>query len=174
MSLQELEEHIPSQTLQINKFVNEPTVFANFVELEDATFRNSIWGNASALAPLEGIDVEADGDGDGDDDGDDDDDDDDDDDGDDDGGEPRPVVKLPETLPNVFGFDTPHILVRSEYEEADEAALKALISNAHAFLVFGQIRDWSAPLTCHNYPQILMLKQENLSFWFGFSFDVFH
>ena len=68
MSLQELEEHIPSQTLQINKFVNEPSVFANFAELEDtpswATFRNSIWGNASALAPLElDIDVKTEGEG---------------------------------------------------------------------------------------------------------------
>lgn len=119
MSLQQLEEHIPSQTLQINKFVNEPSVFANFVELEDApswgTFRNSIWGNASALASLgPDIDVEADGE------------------------PPRPVVKLPETLPDVFGFESSHILVRSEYEEAEQAALQALISNAHAFLVFGQ------------------------------------
>jgi len=164
MSLQELEEHIPSQTLQINKFVNEPTVFANFVELEDApswaTFRNSIWGNASALAPLDsGIDVEADGDGDGD---------------DDDGEPPRPVVKLPETLPDVFGCESSHILVRSEYEETEQAALQALISNAQCVSGFRTIRDWSASLTCHNYPQILIFQQENLSFWFGFSFDVFH
>jgi len=68
MSLQKLEEHIPSQTHKISQFINEPCVFANFVEPAHtpswATFINSIWGDASAIAPLEpDIDVEAEGDG---------------------------------------------------------------------------------------------------------------
>ena len=53
-------------------------------------------------------------------------------------GQPRrPVVKLPETLPDVWAFESSHALVRPEYEEAEQAALGALASNADAFLVFG-------------------------------------
>ena len=58
MRLEDLQEHVPYQTLKINQFINEPTCFANFVEVRNnpswATFRNSVWGNASASAPLGG------------------------------------------------------------------------------------------------------------------------
>jgi hypothetical protein len=119
MSLQELEEHILSQTLKINQFVNEPSLFANFVDVAHvpswATFRDSLWGDTSALAPLE-LDIDVEGDGE----------------------PPRLVVKLPETLPDVWAFQSSHVLVRSEYEEAEQAALKAIAKNVDAFLVFGQ------------------------------------
>ena len=47
-------------------------------------------------------------------------------------------MKLPETLPDVLGLESSHLLVRSEYEEAEQAVLQALVGNADAFLVFGQ------------------------------------
>jgi len=50
----------------------------------------------------------------------------------------RPVVKLPETLPYMWNFDSSHILVRSEYEEAEKAALAAIKDHADALLVIGQ------------------------------------
>ena len=56
-TMEELQAHVPNQTLKINRLINLPTRFANFVEEEGgaswATFRNSVWGNASALAPSE-------------------------------------------------------------------------------------------------------------------------
>lgn len=143
IKLQDLEAHIPDQTLKINRLINRPARFDNFVEDEGdpswVTFRNSVWGNASASAPSEaperqggsgvqqevGTDIDVDATG---------------------GGQPsgepppstRPVVKLPETLPPMWGFNSSHILVRSEYEEAEQAALAANATNHHAFLVIGQ------------------------------------
>jgi hypothetical protein len=154
MRLQELEKHIGNQTLKINRCVNRPTCFTNFMEDEDdpswATFRDSVWGNASALARLEkqglsaaqnevGMNIDVEGEGDS---------------NTPQGIQPavelpdtqpvvklpntQPVVRLPETLPDVWGLDSSHVLVRSEYEEAEEAALMANASNVDAFLVTGQ------------------------------------
>ena len=138
MRLQELEAHIPDQTRKINRLINISTHFSTFVEEEVGpswvTFRNSVWGNASELAPSDAsegqaglevhqeIDVGVTG-----------------------GGEPsgdtpstHALVKLPETLPDMWNFDSSHVLVRSEYEEAEQAALAAIASCADAFLVIGQ------------------------------------
>jgi hypothetical protein len=47
----------------------------------------------------------------------------------------QPVVKIPSTLIDIFGLDSSHILVHSEYEEAEEVALLANTNNISAFLV---------------------------------------
>jgi hypothetical protein len=183
MRLQDLEKHILNQTLKINDFIDKQPCFAKFVEVPGnpswATFRNSVWGSASVLAPLEGggIDVEAKGDGedigvkakgDGEDidveaEGD---------------GETLSngalIVKLPPTLPDVWRLHSSHLLVRSEYDEAEQAALVANQRNADAFLITGQYGIGSLPLIHHPHPPILILNQEKLSFWFGFSSDVLH
>ena len=130
--MEELKAHVPDQTLKINRLID------CFVEDKKnsswVTFRNSVWGIASASEPSEwqglevqqevGMDIDVDATG---------------------GGKPtgaapsaRPVVKLPETLPHMWGFDSSHILVRSEYEEAEKAALVAIKGHADAFLVIGQ------------------------------------
>ena len=98
-----------------------------------ATFRDSVWGNASAIAPLERqggseaqdeAEAEAAAEGDG---------------------EPppdatQPVVKFPETLPDAWSFDSSRVLVRSEYTEAVAAALTANAMGDDALLVAGQSR----------------------------------
>jgi len=50
----------------------------------------------------------------------------------------RPVVKIPEAILHIWHSYSSHILVRSEYEEAELAALKANASKFDAFLVEGQ------------------------------------
>ena len=142
MRLEELEAHIPDQTLKINRLINIPTRFANFVEEEQdpywATFRNSVWGNASASAPSDasegqaglkvqeeiGMEIDVGATGDGEPSG--------------DAPSTHPFVKLPETLPNMWSFYSSHVLVRPEYEEAEQAALAAIARNADTFLVIGQ------------------------------------
>ena len=48
------------------------------------------------------------------------------------------VVQIPETMPEVWDLDNNYILVRSEYEEAERAAVSANARNVNAFLVTGQ------------------------------------
>jgi hypothetical protein len=131
MRLEDLEKYVADQTVKINQLSKDPALFSRFVERVGVsswpTFRDSVWGNASALAPLERQEapkeVEAEGDG-----------------------ETSPeaapstqsIVQLPETLIKMWGFESSHFLVRSEYEEAEQAALVAIESNNDAFLVTGQ------------------------------------
>ena len=49
-----------------------------------------------------------------------------------------PVVELPEALPHMWGFESSRVLVRPEYEEAENAALAAIADYTDAFLVIGQ------------------------------------
>ena len=165
MGLEELEEHVTDQTLKINELINSPYLFSNFVEPSSwATFRDSVWGNASAIAPLERqggpeaqdeAEAKAAAEGDG---------------------EPppdatQPVVKFPETLPDAWSFDSSHVLVRSEYTEAVAAALAANAMGDDAFLVAGQ-SGIGSPLSFSS--PSANLNQENHSFWFGFSSNVLH
>ena len=50
----------------------------------------------------------------------------------------RPVVKIPETTSAFWDLDSPWVLVRSEYEEAERAALSANARNDAALVVTGQ------------------------------------
>jgi len=50
----------------------------------------------------------------------------------------HPVVVVPETMPRVWDLTSQHILVRSEYVEAVQAALSANAGGADVFLVTGQ------------------------------------
>ena len=60
--------------------------------------------------------------------------------GEDDGTFPatRPIVEIPTVLAKLLYLESSHILVRSEYEEAKQAALVANEANVAAFLVGGQ------------------------------------
>jgi len=57
------------------------------------------------------------------------------------------VVQIPETMPSVWDLDSRYILVRSEYEEAERAAVSENARNSTAFLVTGQPGIGSPPLT---------------------------
>ncbi len=153
LNLKDLIQNIPEQVLKINKVINDKTCFVECVGEEDkpnwATFRSSVWGNPLALGfewqwevdmvtPLDAsrgvdaqqevqMDIDADVEAEGDD---------------------RPlsedapatIMDLPGSLPDVWDLQSEKILVRSEYEQAEQAALKANTSKGSydAFLVGGQ------------------------------------
>jgi len=153
MRLQDLVQNIPAQVLKINGVINYETHFVDYVAKKGqpdwAAFRSSVWGNPLALGlewqrevdtvtPLDasgGVDaqlevkmdidvgVEAEGD-------------------DRPASEDAPatIMDLPGSLPDVWDLQSEKILVRSEYEQAEQAALKANTSKGSydAFLVGGQ------------------------------------
>jgi len=51
----------------------------------------------------------------------------------------RPIVEIPTILAKLLYLESSHILVRSEYEEAKQAALVANEAGIAAFLVGGQV-----------------------------------
>jgi len=150
MRLQDLVQNIPAQVLKINGVINYETHFVDYVAKKGqpdwAAFRSSVWGNPLALGlewqwevdavtPLDasvGVDaqqevkmdidvgVEAKGD--------------------DSEDAPATIMDLPGSLPDVWGLQSQKILVRAEYEQAEQAALKANTSKGSydAFLVGGQ------------------------------------
>ncbi len=179
MRLKDLVQNIPDQVFKINEVINDKTRFVECVGEEDkanwATFRGSVWGNPLALgfewqrevdtvtldasggvdAQQEvqmGIDADVKAEG-----------------------YDRPpskdapanIMDLPGSLPDVWGLQSQKILVRAEYEQAEQAALKANDSNYDAFLVGGQA-GIGLPIPCP-CPQILILSQEKQSFCFGSS-----
>ncbi len=149
MRLKDLVQNIPEQVLKINEAISCESHFVDYVKEKPdwATFRSSVWGNPLALGlewrrevdmvtPLDasgGVDaqqevqmdidvgVEAEGD-------------------DRPASEDAPatIMDLPGSLPDVWDLQSEKILVRSEYEEAEQAALKANEGNYNAFLVGGQ------------------------------------
>jgi hypothetical protein len=132
MSLETLKKRVSAQTLAIDKLIGDPDLFSDcgsgYLSSWEA-FRASLWGNG--LASLE-AQKEV-------------------------GGDDEPlsdaapaaglVVKIPETLPHVWHLGSPRILVRSEYKEAERAALSANADGIEAFLVTGQPGIGSPPLT---------------------------
>ena len=126
--LEELEEHVTDQTLKINELINSPNLFSNFVGYIERFRLGGMHGNR-ALGAAGGVGGTERGRG---------------------RGRGRwqtpsrccpptqPVVKFPETLPDAWSFDSLHALVRSEYMEAEAAALAANARGNDAFLVAGQ------------------------------------
>lgn len=115
MGLEELTKYIPTdQEREINQLIGHAYGFVDLENPDDLPswprFRNFLWGNVPALASLEAreklevqkVGVEG-------------------------AGEPlsdaasatRPIVKIPETTAELLDLDSSHILVRSEYEEAE-------------------------------------------------------
>ena len=131
MGLEEPSKHISDKEGKINQFTEKPGFFSSSgSDLSAwAAFRDSSWGQELAfLGPQEklklqgNIEVEEDHEslsnvG---------------------PATRRPIVEIPGTIPNVWRSDSSHILVRSEYEEAELAALVANKGNINAFLVGGQ------------------------------------
>ena len=112
MKLEDLTKCIPSQTLQIEQVTNQQDCFSDSEE-GWATFRDSLWGKGLASLedkqPLFGVDHST-----------------------------RPVIEIPKTFPHIHLLDSPKILVRSEYEETEQAALLSNADNVDAFIVTGQ------------------------------------
>jgi len=50
----------------------------------------------------------------------------------------HPIVRLPETMPDLWDFDSFHILARPEYKEVEQAAVTANSRGVDLFLVAGQ------------------------------------
>ena len=129
MELKELVEYASDQERTINQLIGYSGYFANFEDHGDVPswpkFRNFLWGNVGALAPLKAreelevqrVEVEED-----------------------DGMAPatQPIVEIPTVLAKLLYLESSHILVRSEYEEAEQAALVANETGVAAFLVGGQ------------------------------------
>ena len=129
MELKELVEYASDQEHKINQLIGYPGYFAEFEDHSDfpswPKLRNFLWGNVEALASLKTQEqlgaqtVEV---------------------GEDDGTAPatRPIVEIPTILAELLFLESSHILVRSEYEEAKQAALVANKAGVGAFLVGGQ------------------------------------
>lgn len=114
MKLEKLIEYTSDQEHKINRLIGRTGCFVGFTGNINYThpwvkFRDFLWGNVRALEPLEG-EVEGDG----------------------------TIVEIPGTIPSGLFLESSHILVRSEYEEAGQAALAANADNFDAFLVGGQ------------------------------------
>ena len=122
MSLQDLTEHVPALSSGIHELVGHADLFSHSGPIHSAwdTFRRSVWGKGVASfefpGPIEG-DASA---------------------------LPetipasRPVMEVPTTVPNFWDMDISRILVRSEFQEAERAALSANAMNMDAFVVAGQ------------------------------------
>jgi hypothetical protein len=117
-SLDDLKKHIPDQTLKIDQIINSSDHFSDSGPDVSAwaTVRDSLWGKG--LASLD---------------------------------DPlsnttRHVVKIPEIMPDLWGLNNSRILVRSEYEEAEQAALSASAKYVEAFLLTGQPGTGPPPL----------------------------
>ena len=108
---------------KINQLFEDGNCFVDLVDVNSprswVKFRNSLWGNVRALEPLEGMDVEVK-------------------EGDKTTLAAQPVVEIPKTIPDTLGLDSSNILVRSEYAEAEQAALVANKKGFEAFLIGGQ------------------------------------
>jgi len=129
MELKELVEYASDQERKINQLIGYPGYFAKFEDHGDVPswpkFRDFLWGNVRALAPLETreeletqrVEVEED---------------------DETAPSTRPIVEIPAILAKLLYLESSHILVRSEYEEAEQAALVANEAGVAAFLVGGQ------------------------------------
>jgi len=71
----------------------------------------------------------------------------------------RPIVKLPESMPDRWDLDSQHMLAPSEYEEAEQAALLANLKGS------GLGQPGIGPLSlalCHQ-AENLTFNQEKLS-----------
>ena len=122
MSLEDLSQFVPAQTLKIDKLVTHKRYFSRFAPFVSSwdAFRRSVWGKGLASFQTEEP-VQR---------------------GDDPVSEQAPtmrsVMRFPRDIPFDWNLGIKQILVRSEYEEAERAALW---SNSHAmdaFLVTGQ------------------------------------
>jgi len=125
MRLEELIKFKPDQEHKINQLLKCGDCFVDSEDIDNprswVKFRNFIWGNARALEPLKGMDVEVK-------------------EGDKTILAAQPVVEIPKTIPeNTLGLDSSNILVRSEYAEAEQAALVANKKGYETFLVGGQV-----------------------------------
>lgn len=134
MELKKLTKYIPDQQSKINKLVKESNSFYNSSSEGAlphwAAFRDILWEKGLTLLQAEAQEEaqeeaqkEAQEEG-------------------HDGtlSDPatRQFVKLPEIIAKLLHFESSHILIRSEYEEAEGAALKANENGTQAFLVGGQ------------------------------------
>ena len=59
----------------------------------------------------------------------------------------HPIVRLPETMPDLWNFDNFHILVRPEYNEAERAAISTSLGGVTACQVSGQSGIGVIPLS---------------------------
>lgn len=130
MSLRDLIQHAHRQTSILNKNMDSFTAADSDWDL----LRDSLWGKELAsleLSPMEAQELASLEDG-----------------------EPLPgvaptthsVVKIPETMPHIWDLDSQYILGRSEYEEAERAAVFAGGGDADSFLVTGQPGNGLTPL----------------------------
>ena len=126
MRLEELSEHIPDQTSRINELVGVPDFFIEPTPLAApwAQVRDHFWGKELVLSQAEAQEEAREEE--------------DDESLSDVGPTTRPVVEIPKAILDVWDSDSSHMLVRSEYEKAELATLKANASKFNAFLVGGQ------------------------------------
>ena len=122
MGLGELVKFKPDQEHKINR-LEDRNYFVDLMDVNDprswVKFRNFLWGNVRALEPLKGMDVEVK-------------------EGDKTTLAAQPVVEIPKPIPETLNFCSSKILVRSEYAEAEQAALVANKKGFQAFLIGGQ------------------------------------
>jgi hypothetical protein len=116
--LGDLKKHIPDQTLRIDQIINSPDHFSDSGP-DVSTWsaaRDSLWGKG--LASLD----------------------------DPLSGAAHAIVKIPETMPDLWGLDLQRILVQPQYKEIERAALSASAKYVEAFLVSGQPGTGPPPL----------------------------
>ena len=107
----DLVQHISAQTLKINQLINNPGCFSDLDGslASWAVFKESLWRKNLKSEKVEQKD-----------------------------GTVYTIANIPETVPKVLYGGTSRILVRTEYEETERAALEANTRDVHAFLVTGQ------------------------------------
>ena len=111
MTLEDLVKHVPAQTTKIKQLIDRHDRFSN-IGSAWAAFRGSLWGerlgSLEENQPLSNATRST-----------------------------RPVVEVPATFPGIDLMGSPKILVRSEYEEAEQAVLLANADDVDAFIVTG-------------------------------------
>ena len=131
MSLPDLAKYTPGQQQRINELCGSPETFSTSGDAVAAwgRFRDSLWGkDPDSLETLRWVPKAT-------------------------GQYPHQIpdsylsLNVPATMPDVRDLDGSEFLVRSEYEEAEQAVLSANANGVEAFLVTGQPGIGSLPLS---------------------------
>jgi hypothetical protein len=118
MSLEDLTQFVAPQQHKINELVNQPDYFSDSGRNLPlwAAFRDSLWGRGLEFLRDPLSDAT------------------------------RNVAKIPGEVPRVMGFSGDRILIRSDYEETEQAVLSVNAQGLDALIINGQSGIGSSPL----------------------------